>query len=110
MAFAVARGIRAGPLENTERNRWIKIQIGVRRIVLRRKLNRCDILHTHHCVRRLLDDDVAEFLRAGEAPQRLHGNLKCTGLVDRGLVKHAGGNLDVLTLQRQDDVSSGKAE
>ena len=43
-------------------------------------------------------------------PSVLHGDLKCTGLVDWGLVKHAGGNLDVLTLQRQDDVSSGKAE
>ena len=45
-----------------------------------------------------------------ETAERLHRDLERAGLVDRRLIEHAGGDLDVLALQRADDVAGGQAE
>ena len=102
--------VRAGPLEDAERDRRIEIEIGIGRIVLRREFDPGDVLDAHHGVGRLLDDDIAEFVRIGETAERLHRNLECARLVDRRLVEHAGGDLHVLPLQRGHHVARGQAE
>ena len=93
--------VRARPLEHRDRDRGIAIEIGVRRVVLRRELDPRDVLEAHHRVCGLLDDDVGELVRIGQPAERLHRDLERARLVDRRLVEHAGGDLDVLPLQRQ---------
>jgi hypothetical protein len=46
----------------------------------------------------------------GEPSQRLHRDLKRSLLGDRRLIEHAGGDLDVLALQRLDHVGRGQAD
>ena len=71
IVFMIALGgrqrVRAGPLENADRDRRIEIEIGIGRIVLRRQFDGRDILHAHDRVGGLLDDDIAELVRIGEA-------------------------------------------
>ena len=52
-------------------------------------------------MRGLLHHDVGELVRIGEPPLRLHRDLECARLLDRRRVEDAGGDLDVLRLQRQ---------
>src|SRR6478735_5431330 len=49
-------------------------------------------------------------IATAQPAERLHRNLKRAGLVDRRLVEDAGGDLDVLGLQRLRDVVRGHAE
>src|SRR5262249_7855711 len=97
-------------LEDADRNGRITIEVGIRRIILRREFNRCDVFHSYDGVRRLLDDDVAEFLSACQSAKRLYGNLERARLVHWRLVEHARCNLHVLTLQGEDDVIGGETE
>src|SRR5262249_17757876 len=64
----------------------------------------------HHRIRGLLDDDVAEFLSAREPAECLNRDLERTGLVDRRLIEHAGGDLDVLALQSKHNITGGEAK
>ncbi len=102
--------VRAGPLEDRERDRRAAAEIGVRRIVLRGELDRRDVLQPHHRAGGLLHHDVGELLRIGEPPERLHRDLERARLLDRRLVEHAGGDLDVLRLQRLRHVVRRHAE
>ena len=86
------------------------IEIGVRRIIERGELDVGDVLEPHHGARRLLDHDVAELVRDGEPAERLHRDLERARMRDRRLIEHAGGDLDVLRLQRSGDVGRGQAE
>ena len=104
------QSIRAGPLENAEPDRRVAVEIGVASNSRARQARPRDILEPHDGVRRLLDDDVAEFLGLGEPAERLHGDLEGAGLVDRRLIEHARRDLHVLALQRADDVIGGQAE
>ena len=49
----------------------------------------------------LLDDDVGELVRVGQAAERLHRDLEGELVGHRRLVEDAGGDLDVLALQRR---------
>ena len=51
-----------------------------------------------------LDDDVAELLRINQAAECVDRKLKLLTAWSRGLPKLSGGNLDVLILDRVDDV------
>ena len=64
MFFAVASAFEPGRWKMPMRDRGVAIEIGVGRVVLRGELDPRDVLHAHHRVGGLLDDDVAEFLGA----------------------------------------------
>ena len=100
MFWAVDKRVRSGPLENAKRDGRITVEIGIGRIVLRGKLDLCDVLHPHDGICRLLDDDVAEFFGTAQPAERLHRNLECARLVHWRLIEHAGGNLNVLPCKR----------
>ena len=76
--------IRAGALKNGERDRRIVIEIGVRRIILRRQFDLGDVLQPHHRARRLLDDDRGELFGIGEPAERLHRDLESALLLATG--------------------------
>ena len=102
--------VRAGPLEHRKRNGRIEIEIGIRRIVERRQFDLRDILHSHNCVRGLLDHDVAELGGVRKTAERLHRDLERAGLVDRRLIQDAGRDLDVLALQGERHIVGGQPE
>ena len=96
--------VRAGQLEDAERDRGIAIEIGVGGVVEGGQLHARDILQAHHGRGRLLHQDVGELVGIGEPAQRLHRHLEGARLVHRRLAEHARGDLDVLALQGGDDV------
>ena len=102
--------VRAGELEDRERDRRIGVEIGVGGIVHRGELDARDVLDAHHRVRALLHHDLAEFLRVDQPAERAHGELERARLRHRRLVQHAGRDLHVLRLQRVRDVAGGEAE
>ena len=99
MFFAVDSAFEPGRWNIPMRDRRIAIEIGIGRIVLRGEFDPRDVLDAHHRVGGLLDDDIAEFLGAGETAERLHRDLESARFVHRRLVEHAGGDLHVLPLQ-----------
>ena len=109
-ALGGVEGVRARPLEDGERDRRVVIEIGIRRIIERGKLDGGDVAQPHHGARRLLDHDGAEFRRRVEAAERLHRDLERARMRDRRLIEHARGDLDVLASQRIGDVGRGQAE
>ena len=98
------KGVRARPLEDTDGDRGVTIEIRIGRVVLRGELDPRDVLHAHNRVGGLLDDDIAEFLGAGEASECLYRDLESARFVHRWLIEHAGGDLHVLPGKRVDDV------
>ena len=100
--------VRAGQLEDRERDRRIAIEVGVGGIVDRGELDARDVLDAHHRVRALLHHDLAEFLRVDQAAERAHRELERARLRHRRLVQHAGRDLHVLPLQRVRDVAGGE--
>ena len=102
--------VRAGKLVDRERDRRVAPEIGVGGIIDRRKLDARDVLETHHCLRALLHDDVAEFLRVDQPAARANRELKCARLGHRRLVQHPGGDLHVLRLQGARHVAGGEGE
>ena len=55
------------------------------------------------------DDDVGELPRLDQPAQRLDVELEGARIRHRRLVQHARGDLDVLRLERRDDVAGGEA-
>ena len=97
-------------LENAERNCRIPIEIRIGRIVEGRQLDSRDILQANHRIRCLLDQDIGEFVRIGQASESLNGHLEGTRLVHRWLTEHTRRNLNVLGLQSGDDIPCREAE
>ena len=58
----------------------------------------------------LLDDDVAELRRLDSRPSVRTATWNASWFGHRRLVEHAGGDLDVLLLQRAGDVGRGQVE
>ena len=104
MFFGGRQRVRAGPLEDRQRHRRIAVEIGVGGVVLRGQLDARHVLEADDGARGLLHHDIGELVRIGEAAQRLHRESGTRPASDRRLVEHAGGDLDVLRLQR--DVTS----
>ena len=102
--------VRARALEDAERHCGVAVEIRIGRIVLRGELDPCHVAQPDHRVGGLFDDDIVEFVGIGEAPERLHRDLERALLRHRRLIEHAGGDLDVLALQRDDDVGRGQAD
>ena len=96
--------VRARPLEDTDSDCRVTIEIRVGRVVLRGEFNPRDVLNTHDRVGSLLDDDITEFLGTREAAECLHRDLEGAGFIHRWLVEHAGGDLHVLPGERIHDV------
>ncbi len=109
-ALGSGQRVRAGALEDGERDRRIVVEIGIRGVIERRQLDLGDVLEPHHRAGRLLDDDRGELVGIGQPPERLHRNLEGARMRDRRLIEHAGGDLDVLPLQRVGDVGRGQPE
>ncbi len=109
-ALGCRQCVRARPLEDPERHRGIAVEIRIARIVLRGELDAGHVAQPHHRIGGLFHHDVVKFIGVGEAPQRLHRDLKRALLGHRRLIEHAGGNLDVLALQSKDDVGRGQAD
>ena len=102
--------IGARPLKNRQRDRGVMVEIGVRRVVERGELDVGDVAQPHHRAGRFFDDDIAELRRRIEPAERLHRDLKRARMRHRRLIEHAGGDLDVLRLQRIGHVGCGQAE
>ena len=93
--------VRARALEDRDRDRRIAVEIGVRRVVERRQARRAPTSFSRTtafgvCLTTMLPNSLG----IGEPAERLHRDLEGARLVDRRLVEHAGGDLDVLRLQR----------
>ena len=73
--------VRSRQLEDAETDRRVLVEVGVDAVVERGKLDARDVLQPHDGVAALLDDDVAEFVRVGEPPERLHRDLEGAGLI-----------------------------
>ena len=102
--------IRPRPLEDPDPQGGIAIKVRIARIVLCGKLDAGDIPQPHDRGGGLFHDDIGKFVGIREPSKRLHRDLKRSLLGDRGLIEHAGGDLDILTLQRLHDVGRGQAD
>ena len=67
-----------------------------------------DVLDLHDAGGGVLDDDVVELLRGGEAADDIDGDLEGLLRIGGRLAELAGGNFDVLLAQRADDVGGGE--
>ena len=110
-AFGGVERIGARPLEDRQRDRGIVVEIGVRRVVERGELDVGDVLaaappRSGVCLTTILPNSAG----IGEPAERLHRDLKRARMRHRRLIEHAGGDLDVLPLQRIGDVGCGQAE
>ena len=108
---AVRGGERVGArlLEDQQRHRCALIEIAVGAVVLGAELDPRDVAHTRDpAVGIVLDHDVGELARIDQPAERLDVELEGALMRHRRLVEHAGGHLDVLRLQRLDDLAGGQ--
>ena len=102
IAFAGRQRVRARPLEHRHRHRRIAVEIGVRRIILRRKLDRARRPCTRTtavavCLTTMLPNSSGSASRPSVCTAIWNAPGSSTG----GWFEHARGDLDVLPLQRR---------
>ncbi len=84
------------------------IEIRVPVVVECSKFGAADVFQAHDCTGRLLDDRFGEFISLDETALGAYGELKRARIGNRRLVQNAGGNLNVLPLERRHHVCCRK--
>ena len=101
--------IRPRTLEDQQRHGLPLVEIAVGAVILGAELDAADIADARDPpVRVVPDDDVAELARVDEAPQCLDIQLKGAEARGRRLIEDARGDLDILRLERRDDLAGGQ--
>ena len=99
-------GIGAGLLIDEDGHGAGPVEVAVGAVVLAADLHPADVTDAGHAPGSVrLDDDVGELLGVGQAAERLYVELEGAGRGDGRLVEHARGHLDVLRLERGDDLA-----
>ena len=101
--------VGARPLENTQGDRHPLVEIAAAVIVGGPEFDAANVADADHpSVRFRLHDDIAERFGGGEPPLRFDIELEGAGLGHRRLIDDTGGNLHVLTPERDDHVAGGQ--
>jgi hypothetical protein len=107
--FGGGERVGAGALEDQQRHRRALVEITVGVVVLGAELDAADVANARHAAVGIgPDDDVQELALVREAAESLDVQLEGAGPGYRRLVEHAGGDLDVLRLERGDDLAGGE--
>ncbi|MGY4506005.1 hypothetical protein ACVWYH_009962 [Bradyrhizobium sp. GM24.11] len=101
--------VGAGRLEDRDCDRLLVVEQRAQAVFGRAKLDARDVAQSHDFAARAgLDHDVAELFFVRQTSLGIDGELQVDALDVRGGADYAGGSLDVLRLDRLDDVACGQ--
>ena len=101
--------VGAGRLEDRDRHRLLVVEQRAQAVFGGAELDARDVAQPHDFAARAgLDHDVAELLLVRKPAFGVDGQLQVDAPDVRGGADHAGGGLDVLRLDRLDDVARGQ--